>query len=218
MLARNASQEEALNSLRGNTLTILTGPPGTAKTLLSLYVAIEMLEERVISKIYYIKPIVDVVGESGLGFLPGDIKDKINPHIAPVRDALAVFMSKTRADYLIEKKIIEFLPIEHLRGRSLNNSFIIADEMQNAIPSSVFTILTRIGSNAKISLIGDTAQRDLSKTFGGDGLSDAIRRLSNLSDVGHINFTTDDVCRSGFAKAVIMRYYDLYGSKNSFSC
>lgn len=211
LFARNNAQEDALASLRENTLTILTGAPGTSKTLLSVYVAVEMLEDRQIDKIYYVKPIVDVVGEQGLGFLPGEVKDKIAPHIAPVKDALAVFMPPSKADYLIEKKLIEFVPIEHLRGRSLNNCFVIADEMQNAIPASVLTILTRLGSNSKVSLIGDIVQRDLSGKFGGDGLSDAIKRLCGLSDVGYIQFGFEDICRSGFVRSVIYRYADLYG-------
>lgn len=210
LFARNYSQEDALNSLRKKTLTILTGPPGTAKTLLSIYVAVEFLETREIDKIYYVKPIVDVVGEQGLGFLPGDIKDKIEPHICPIKDALGVFMPPTKSEYLLDKKIIEFLPIEHLRGRSLNNCFVIADEMQNAIPSSILTILTRLGSNSRASLIGDSVQRDLSAKYGYDGLTDATNRLKGLDDVGVIDFTVDDICRSGFVRSVIYRYSDLY--------
>lgn len=211
LFARNFAQEDALESLRNKTLTILTGPPGTSKTLMSIYVAIELLENRQIDKIYYVKPIVDVVGEQGLGFLPGDVKEKIAPHVAPIKDALAVFMPPTKADYLLEKKIIEFLPIEHLRGRSLNNCFVIADEMQNAIPSSVLTILTRLGSNSKVSLIGDCVQRDLGAKFGLDGLSDATSRLGGMSDVGVVQFGIEDICRSGFVRSVIYKYADLYG-------
>lgn len=210
IFARNTSQENALDSLRENTLTILSGPPGTAKTLMSVYVAVELLENREIEKIYYVKPIVDVVGEQGLGFLPGEVNDKVAPHIAPVKDALTVFMSPSKAEYLLEKKIIEFIPIEYLRGRSLNNCFIIADEMQNALPSSVLTILTRLGSNSKVSLMGDIVQRDIAAKFGFDGLSDALNRLSSLNDVGYVEFGQDDICRSSFVKSVIGRYSDLY--------
>lgn len=210
IFARNSSQEDALASLRENTLTILTGPPGTAKTLLSVYVAVELLEDRQIDKIYYVKPIVDIVGEQGLGFLPGETRDKVAPHVAPLKDALNVFMPPSKADYLLEKKIIEFLPIEHLRGRSLNNCFVIADEMQNALPSSVLTILTRLGSNSKVSMMGDVIQRDLSGRFGYDGLSDALKRLSAMTDVGYIQFELEDICRSGFVKSVIYKYADLY--------
>lgn len=212
IMPRNPSQVDALNYLRTKTLTILTGPPGTAKTLLSTYVACEMLQKRAIDKIYYVKPIVDVVGEQGLGFLPGEVDEKTAPHIAPMRDALSVFMQKGKADYLIDKKIIEFVPLEHLRGRSLSRCFIIADEMQNAIPHSVLTILTRLGNDSKIALLGDVVQRDLDNKYGRDGLSDAARRLSKLPDVGHVEFTFSEIVRSGFVRSIIREYADLYAA------
>lgn len=207
---RNENQQRAFDSLRNNTLTILTGPPGTAKTLLSVYIAYELLEQRVINKIYYCKPVVGIDGEKGLGFLAGDLTEKTYPHIAPVVDCLKVFMSEGKAKYITDKKIIEYLPLEHLRGRSLNDCFVIADEMQNALPSAVLTILTRVGSNSKISLIGDVVQRDLSKYYGKDGLSDATRRLSSVNEVGHVEFDFKDICRSSFVKSVIYKYQDLY--------
>ena len=212
VMPRNPSQVDALNYLKTKTLTILTGPPGTAKTLLSVYSACQALQKREIEKIYYVKPIVDVVGEQGLGFLPGEVDEKTAPHIAPVKDALSVFMPKGKADYLIDKKIIEFVPLEHLRGRSLANCFIIADEMQNAIPHSVLTILTRLGTDSKIALLGDVVQRDLDGKFGRDGLSDAAKRLSRLPEVGHVEFTFNEIVRSGFVRSVIREYADLYAA------
>jgi phosphate starvation-inducible PhoH-like protein len=209
----NENQVEALGRLREKTLTILTGPPGTAKTLLSIFVACEKLQKREVDKIYYIKPIVDTPGEKGIGFLPGTEKEKLEPHIASLRDALSVFMVRGKADYLIDKKIIEFLPIEHLRGRSLHRCAIVADEMQNATTHSVLTILTRLGDNSSIALIGDIVQRDLAGRYGRDGLSDAANRLSHLdSHVGHVRFGFDDVVRSDFVRAVIRLYADLYES------
>lgn len=212
VMPRNPSQVDAMNYLKTKTLTILTGPPGTAKTLLSVYAACQALQKREIEKIYYVKPIVDVVGEQGLGFLPGEVDEKTAPHIAPVKDALSVFMPKGKADYLIDKKIIEFVPLEHLRGRSLSRCFIIADEMQNAIPHSVLTILTRLGNDSKVALLGDVVQRDLDNKFGRDGLSDAARRLSKLSDVGHVEFTFNEIVRSGFVRSIIREYADLYAA------
>lgn len=206
----NKNQESALVSLRNNTLSILTGPPGTAKTLLSTFVACELLQRRQIEKIYYVKPVVKVKGEAGLGFLPGDLGEKIEPHIAPLKDSLNVFMSRGKSEYLLSKKIIEFMPIEHLRGRSLDRAFIIADEMQNATTESVMTILTRAGHSTKIALLGDVVQRDLEDRFGKDGLSDAARRLGKLSSVGHVEFQFADVVRSEFVKQVIRAYSDLY--------
>lgn len=207
----NESQRVALESLRSKTLTILTGPPGTAKTLLSIFVACERLQRRQIDKIYYVKPIVDVPGERGIGFLPGKEDEKLAPHLASLRDALGVFMAKGKADYLIDKKIIEFLPIDHLRGRSLHRCMIVADEMQNATAHSVLTILTRLGENSYISLMGDIVQRDLSQRYGSEGLTDALHRLGHLSEyVGHVQFNVKDIVRSGFVKSVIQSYSDLY--------
>lgn len=211
---KNENQREAMENLRTKTLTILTGPPGTAKTLLSAYIACEKLQKRQIDKIYYVKPIVDVEGEKGIGFLPGTESEKLEPHIAPLKDALSVFMAKGKSDYLFDKKIIEFVPIEFLRGRSLHRCMVIADEAQNAKVSSVLTILTRLGENSTVSLCGDVVQRDLSDRFGQDGLTEAKRRLSHLDEyVGHIEFQMDDIVRSGFVKEVIRSYSDLYETR-----
>jgi phosphate starvation-inducible PhoH-like protein len=210
LLPMNPSQVDAMKYLKTKTLTILTGPPGTAKTLLSIHAACEKLHKREIEKIYYVKPIVSAPGEQGLGFLPGNLEEKIAPHIMPIRDSLAVFMQKGKADYLLEKKVIEFLPIEHLRGRSLHRCMIIADEMQNATIHSVMTILTRLGDSSNIALLGDVVQRDLAGRFGGDGLSDALTRLRALDEVGHVDFGFNDIVRSGFVKSVIKAYGDLY--------
>lgn len=210
LLPMNPSQVDALRYLNTKPLSILTGPPGTAKTLLSVYVACNKLNRREIEKIYYVKPIVDVEGEKGIGFLPGTLEEKIAPDIAPVRDSLSVFMPKGKADYLIDKKIIEFLPLDHLRGRSLHRCMIIADEMQNATTRSILTILTRLGEGSSVAVLGDVVQRDLANRFGKDGLSDSLNRLKHLPDVGHVEFRFDDIVRSKFVKSVIMAYSDLY--------
>lgn len=210
---RNPNQVDAMRYLRTKTLTLLSGPPGTAKTLLAAFIACEKLHKREIDKIYYVKPVVDVPGEQGLGFLPGNLDEKIAPHVSPIRDALEVFMPKGKAEYMLSKKHIEFLPIEHLRGRSLNRCMVIADEMQNATTHSVLTILTRLGDGSSIALLGDVVQRDLSGRFGRDGLSDALGRLRTLTDVGHVEFGFDDIERSEFVQSVIRAYADLYVSK-----
>ncbi len=210
---RNPNQVDAMRYLRTKTLTLLSGPPGTAKTLLAAFIACEKLHKREIDKIYYVKPVVDVPGEQGLGFLPGNLDEKIAPHVSPIRDALEVFMPKGKAEYMLSKKHIEFLPIEHLRGRSLNRCMVIADEMQNATTHSVLTVLTRLGDGSSIALLGDIVQRDLSGRFGRDGLSDALGRLKSLTDVGHVEFGFDDIERSKFVQSVIRAYADLYVSK-----
>jgi phosphate starvation-inducible PhoH-like protein len=210
----NQSQTNALKSLRTNTLSILTGPPGTAKTLLSVYIGCELLQKRQIDKIYYVKPVVEVAGEAGLGFLPGDLNEKVEPHIGPLKDSLAVFLSKGKSDYLLSKKLIEFMPIDHLRGRSLERSMIIADEMQNATASSVLTLLTRAGNGTRIALLGDVVQRDLKSRYGKDGLSDAFLRLKDNSFVGCVDFGFEDIVRSDFVKSVITAYRDHYSGFN----
>lgn len=212
-MPRNPNQVDAMRYLRTKTLTMLSGPPGTAKTLLAVYVACEKLRNREIDKIYYVKPVVNVPGEQGLGFLPGNLDEKVAPHISPLVDALTVFMPKGKADYLVSKKQIEFLPIEHLRGRSLHRCAIIADEMQNATTHSIMTILTRLGDNSSIAVLGDVVQRDLATRFGGDGLSDAIRRLHLLEMVGCVEFGFDDIIRSEFVQQVIRAYSDLYSPR-----
>lgn len=212
IMPRNPNQVDAMRYLRTRTLTLLSGPPGTAKTLLATYVACEKMQKREIDKIYYVKPVVNVPGEQGLGFLPGNLDEKIAPHISPIRDSLEVFMPKGKAEYLLSKKHIEFLPIEHLRGRSLHRCMIIADEMQNATTHSVMTILTRLGDGSSVAVLGDVVQRDLANRFGGDGLSDALNRLRFLPDVGHVEFGFDDIVRSEFVQSVIRAYADLYTS------
>ena len=207
----NESQRQAIELLRNKTLTVLTGPPGTAKTLLSVYVACEKLQKREIDKIYYVKPIVETWGEKGIGFLPGSEMEKLEPHLASLRDALGVFMAKGKADYLIDKKIIEFLPIDSLRGRSLHRCMIIADEMQNTTVKSLLTILTRLGDSSTIALLGDVVQRDLGQRYGEDGLSDILRRLKAMDNyVGFLEFSVEDITRSDFVKQVIQAYLDLY--------
>lgn len=213
LMPRNPNQVDAMRYLRTKVLTLLSGPPGTAKTLLATYVACEKLQKREVDKIYYVKPVVSVPGEQGLGFLPGNLDEKIAPHISPVRDALEVFMSKGKAEYLLSKKYIEFLPIEHLRGRSLNRCVVIADEMQNATTHSLMTILTRLGDSSSVAVLGDVVQRDLANRFGGDGLSDAIKRLKDMPDVGSVEFGFDDIERSSFVQSVIRAYSDLYLSR-----
>jgi len=213
LLPRNPNQVDAMRYLRTKTLTLLSGPPGTAKTLLATYIACEKLAKREIDKIYYVKPVVDVPGEQGLGFLPGNLDEKVAPHVAPIRDALEVFMPKGKAEYMLAKKHVEFLPIDHLRGRSLHRCVVIADEMQNATTHSLLTILTRLGEGSSIAVLGDVVQRDLGNRFGKDGLSDALNRLRFLPEVGHVEFGFEDIERSPFVRSVIKAYADLYSSK-----
>lgn len=207
---KNHNQRRALDSLQDNHLTIMTGPPGTAKTFLSVYTAIKLYKQGQIDHIYYVKPIVDVFGDNGVGFLKGDINDKTLPHLGPIIDSLNQLMGEGHAKALVDQKKIEFLPLEILRGRSLHRAFIIADEMQNATPESVFTILTRMSHGTKVALCGDVVQRDLDGRFGQSGLADAMYRLQGLDCCDHIQFSVSDIVRHGFVKDIVLRYIDWY--------
>lgn len=207
---RNEKQQEYLQAIDDYPIVIATGCPGTAKSLLAIYKAVEYLDKRKIEKIYLIKPTAKVAGETDLGSLPGTLEEKVCPYLQSLKDSLLVFMSPGRADYILEKKIIEFLPLAYLRGRTLSRAFVIGDEMQNLTSHSAFTLLSRIGEDTKVVLNGDVAQRDLKASFGKDGLTDVVDRLRHTELVHHVEFGFEHIERSEIAKQVILAYRDLY--------
>lgn len=207
---RNDKQRLALEAIDDNSATFLRGVPGCCKTLLSVYKAIEYLDNRYIDNIYVTKANVKNAGEDGWGALPGTIEEKSDIHLEPIYDSLRVFVSPGRIEYIRSKRIFEFLPLSYLRGRTLRNCFLIVEEAQNMTAHAVYTVLSRIGEDSKVVFTGDEAQRDLRAKFGKSGLEDAISRIQHLEDVGVIEFGFDDIQRSDFAKRIIMSYSDLY--------
>lgn len=203
LFAKTENQQRLIDSIAKYPITLCQGAAGVGKTLIALHEAYWLFDKGKISKILYVKPIVDFSEQKSLGFLPGTIDEKVAPLLYPVIDNLSVFMSDAKAKYVIDKKIIEFVPLEFLRGRSLRDTVIIGDEFQNANPHCFLTLISRIEESSKAILLGDSCQKDAGSV---DGLQDAFKRLANCPYVGRVNFTSDDITRSSFLKDVIRRY------------
>jgi phosphate starvation-inducible PhoH-like protein len=202
-------QEELWNSFKRNTVTIGFGSAGTGKTLIALHYGLFGIAQGQFDKVYYVRSDVGVEFQRGRGALPGDLSEKIAPLIAPVLDNLPCIMrSQGAAEYLLNKKIIEPVLLEDIRGRSLNNAFIIVDESQNFLPSHCKTVLSRVGKDSKICLIGDTKQTDLEVFRRENGLVDAIHRLRQLAEVGIVEFQKEDIVRNSVIAHILDKYED----------
>lgn len=203
------AQEDLWTSLNQNIVTVATGPAGVGKTLVGLHWGLQALFDRHISKVYYVRSDVGVQHQRGRGALPGDFEQKVAPLMAPVFDNLHVMMkSDGAAEYVVNKKLVEPLLLEDIRGRSLNDALIIADEAQNMTPGQVKTVLSRVGEGSRILLTGDTKQIDLTVFERENGLIDAFHRLSGLDNVGRVAFTKSDIVRNSVIANILMRYDD----------
>jgi phosphate starvation-inducible PhoH-like protein len=202
-------QEEFWNLMKRNTVTLAAGVAGSGKTLIALHFGLHGVSSGDFEKVYYVRSDVGVEFQRGRGALPGDMSEKIAPLVAPVFDNLPCIMrSQGAAEYLLNKKIIEPVLLEDLRGRSLNSAFVVIDESQNFTSSQIKTCLTRVGKDSKICLIGDTRQADLEVFRRDNGLLDAIVRLRNLQDVGVIEFQKEDIVRNSVIAHILDRYDD----------
>lgn len=198
---KNAAQRVYVATIHSNILTFGLGPAGTGKTHCAVAIAAEMLEEKMIERIVITRPAVEA-GES-LGFLPGELEEKFAPYLAPVAELLYKSLGQGVTEaYLANGKIL-VLPLAYMRGHTFENSFIIADEMQNASKSQMQMLLTRVGNGSKIVVNGDLAQKDIP---GMSGMSHAPDLLRGLSGVGCFTFKTSDIVRSGFVEQLISRY------------
>ena len=196
-------QEELIESIHSNPVTIAYGSPGTGKTLLALHEFIWLLHWGKTDKVLYLKPNTPV-GKS-IGYLPGTVEEKLDPLLYPVKDNLSNFCSDGKSDIMIRKKQIEAFPLEYVRGRSIRDTCVILDEAQNCTSTEVKTVISRIGEGSKLVITGDAKQRD-TKYEGKSGLEDAVRRLRGLPIVGLIEFFPEDVVRTGWLKDVLRRY------------
>ena len=201
--ARTANQKQMVESINKNDIVFAIGPAGTGKTYTAVALAVRALKNKAVKKIILTRPAVEA-GES-LGFLPGDLKEKIDPYQRPLYDALDDMIPADKLGYYMTTRAIEIAPLAYMRGRTLDNAFIILDEAQNANDLQLKMFLTRIGANAKAIITGDPTQTDLPKNQK-SGLGKASRILKGIHGIGHVELTEEDVVRHRLVKAIIRAY------------
>jgi phosphate starvation-inducible PhoH-like protein len=201
--ARTANQKKMVTSADKNDIVFAIGPAGTGKTYTAVALAVRALKNKLVKKIILTRPAVEA-GES-LGFLPGDLKEKIDPYLRPLYDALDDMIPADKLAYYMSSRTIEIAPLAYMRGRTLDNAFIILDESQNANDLQIKMFLTRIGSNAKAIITGDPTQVDLPRNQK-SGLDKAVRILQNIEGIAHIQLDEEDVVRHKLVKAIIKAY------------
>lgn len=205
--AKTKRQDLLWETINKSIVTIAIGSSGTGKTLVSLWYGLHHLSLGHFETIYYVRSDVGVEHQRGRGALPGNMDEKMAPLIAPLYDNLAVIMrTKGAADYLMSKKLIQPVLLEDIRGRSLNDAYIIFDEAQNSNVKQTKTVLTRVGERSKIVVIGDTSQVDLDVFSRDSGLLDAYHRLGKINGVGTLQFFKEDVVRNGIIGEILEAY------------
>jgi phosphate starvation-inducible PhoH-like protein len=201
--ARTANQKRLVQQAEKNDIVFAIGPAGTGKTYTAVALAVRALKNKHVKKIILTRPAVEA-GES-LGFLPGDLKEKIDPYLRPLYDALDDMIPADKLGYYMSTRTIEIAPLAYMRGRTLDNAFIILDEAQNATDLQIKMFLTRIGANAKAIITGDITQVDLPRNQR-SGLQTAVRILNNIDGIAHIELDEDDVVRHRLVKQILRAY------------
>jgi len=201
--ARTQNQKKMVSMADKNDVIFAIGPAGTGKTYTAVALAVRALKNKMVKKIILTRPAVEA-GES-LGFLPGDLKEKIDPYLRPLYDALDDMIPADKLGYYMSTRVIEIAPLAYMRGRTLDNAFIILDEAQNTTDLQIKMFLTRIGANAKAIITGDLSQVDLPKNQK-SGLEKATRILKNIDGIAHIELDEEDVVRHRLVKAIIRAY------------
>lgn len=210
--ARTQNQKRMVAAADKNDIVFAIGPAGTGKTYTAVALAVRALKNKLVKKIILTRPAVEA-GES-LGFLPGDLKEKIDPYLRPLYDALDDMIPADKLGYYMSTRVIEIAPLAYMRGRTLDNAFIILDEAQNTTDLQLKMFLTRIGANAKAIITGDLTQVDLPKNQR-SGLEKGIRILKNIDGIAHVELDEEDVVRHRLVKAIIKAYDQ--DQKNEFS-
>ena len=195
-------QKEYLDYIRTKTITFGMGPAGTGKTYLAMAMAVAALNRKEVGRILLTRPVVEAGGN--LGFLPGTLTEKIDPYIRPLYDALFDMMDPVRANKLLAEGVIEIAPLAFMRGRTLNDSFIILDEAQNTTSQQMKMFITRLGMGSKMVITGDMTQTDLPK--GISGLQTVRQVLEGIDEIGFIEFQTRDVVRNSLVSKIIAAY------------
>mgnify|MGYP001333288373 CR=1 FL=1 len=201
--AKTNGQKKYLNAVENHDITFAVGPAGTGKTYQAVACAVAALKNKIVNKIVITRPAVEA-GES-LGFLPGDLKEKIDPYLTPLYDALNDMIEKDKLKFFIDSRMIEIAPLAFMRGRTLHNSFIILDEAQNATTMQMKMFLTRLGVTSKAIITGDLTQIDLPRK-NTSGLIEAIRILKNIDGIACMEFESSDVVRHSLVKDIIKAY------------
>ena len=194
-----------MEAIRKYDLTFATGPAGCGKTYLAVATAVESLRAGEVRKIVLVRPAVEA-GEN-LGFLPGDLRAKLNPYLRPLMDALGDMIDYDQARHLMEQDTIEVIPLAYMRGRTLNDAFIILDEAQNATISQMKMFLTRMGERSKMVVSGDETQQDLPRGIT-SGLRDALRRLGEIDGIGTVRLQASDIVRHRLVQKIVEAYED----------
>ena len=201
--ARTVGQRRYVDAIRGNTVVFGVGPAGTGKTFLAVAMAVNALRQKQVSRIILTRPAVEA-GEK-LGFLPGDLQSKIDPYLRPLYDALGEMLGGEGTARFAEKGILEVCPLAYMRGRTLDDAFIILDEAQNTTPEQMKMFLTRLGTNSKAVVTGDFTQIDLPRPCK-SGLVEAIDILQGIKDIEIFRFSRQDVVRHPLVQKIIQAY------------
>ena len=201
--ARTANQQRLIDACHENDMVFAVGPAGTGKTYLSIALAVKALKEKTAKKIILSRPAVEA-GEK-LGFLPGDMKDKIDPYLQPLYDALEDMLPQVKLQDMMEKHVIQIAPLAFMRGRTLNDAVVILDEAQNTTPAQIRMFLTRMGWNTKMIITGDTSQIDLPPKAK-SGLVEALHILSGIEGIGVVNLSQKDIVRHKLVTKIVNAY------------
>jgi phosphate starvation-inducible protein PhoH and related proteins len=207
-----AGQRAYIKAIRERELVICEGPAGSGKTYLAVAMAINALRLEQVRKIVLVRPAVEA-GEK-LGFLPGDMLAKVNPYLRPLLDALGDILDFDQVQRYMDKEVIEIIPLAFMRGRTLNNTFMILDEAQNTTITQMKMFLTRMGHHSKIVVTGDGTQTDLPDHVE-SGLNDAIRRLRNIPGVASVSLSGEDIVRHALVRRIVEAYDDRQESRSS---
>lgn len=200
---RNPKQIEFVNTIANNDMIFAVGPAGTGKTFLAVALAVRALKRKEVKRIILTRPAVEA-GEN-LGFLPGDLKDKLDPYLQPLYDALRSMIPKEKLEYFVENNIIEVAPLAYMRGRTLDKAFVILDEAQNATITQLKMFMTRMGKHAKFIINGDPKQTDLPSKQK-SGLLKSMEILRDIEGIDFIEFDENDIVRHPLVKKIINRF------------
>ena len=209
--ARSENQQKLVDAYMQNDMVFAVGPAGTGKTYLSIALAVKALKEKTAKKIILSRPAVEA-GEK-LGFLPGDMKEKIDPYLQPLYDALEDMLPATKLQEMMEKHVIQIAPLAFMRGRTLSDAVVILDEAQNTTPAQIRMFLTRMGWNTKMIITGDMTQIDLPRTQL-SGLKEALNILGGVEGIGIVELNRKDIVRHKLVTRIV-NSYEAYDKKMS---